>query len=131
MNQSEPEALPKTITLLLFSAGGLDFGAPAAQIIKTVKGTTHASENHIRLPWAISPEKNEQISLVVNIIEEKEVLVPIDDIEEIATVSIADISPFPAIIEPFLLSKGLWGVLLRKGRFFFMVNFAEISQITC
>lgn len=131
MNQSEPEALPKTITLLLFSAGGLGFGAPAEQIIKTVKKTTHASENHIKLPWAISTEKNEQISLMVNTIEGKEVLVPIDDIEEIATVSIADISPFPAIIEPFLLSKGLWGVLLRNGRFFFMVNFAEISQITC
>ncbi|WP_027360193.1 hypothetical protein [Desulforegula conservatrix] len=121
------ETQSRTITLLLFSAGGIYFGAPAEQISKTVKTTVQNVDTLRNLPWEISPEKDEQVSLIVHTSDDEEFRVSIDDIEEIAAVGLNEISPFPAFIEPFLLSKGIWGVLSRNGRLFFMVNFDRIS----
>jgi len=117
----------RTITLLLFSAGGIYFGAPAEQISKTIKTTEQNVDTLRNLPWEISPEKDEQVSLIVHNPDEEEFLIPIDDIEEIATVGLNEIIPLPAFIEPFLLSKGIWGVLFRNEHLFFMVNFDKIS----
>jgi len=128
MNHNESaETHSKTITLLLFSAGGIYFGAPAEQISKTIKSTEQNTDKLLDLPWRNSAKKNEEVSIMVRTPDEEEFMVSIDDIEEIAAVGLNEISPFPAFIEPFLLLKGIWGVLFRNGRLFFMVNFDRIS----
>jgi hypothetical protein len=129
MNQDESEVGQRTISLVLFKAGGFGFGAPAGQVSRTIKRKIQTDDIYGPVPWEISPEEGEKIILITHTKGKKEVMVPVDEVEEIVEARLEEISPFPEIIEPLLVSKGLWGVFFRGGHLFLLMDFFKDQHI--
>ncbi|MEI6206682.1 MAG: hypothetical protein WCP20_07865 [Desulfuromonadales bacterium] len=47
----------------------------------------------------------------------------IDVMEDIAEIGLYEILPFPPLIEPFALRKGMWGIMVRNNRLILLVDF--------
>ena len=52
----------------------------------------------------------------------------IDFMEDIVGFRKVDIHPFPELLEPFTLRKGLWGVVVKDGRMILLVDFIRLLR---
>ncbi len=52
----------------------------------------------------------------------------IDSMENIAEFNQNDIRPFPALLEPCALRKGMWGILLLDGKMVLLLDFQRLAR---
>lgn len=121
------------LNLLLFSVAGVSFGIDADQVsgVAAYNGETgkdlfwfHEELGYGGLPVTYySPT-------VVSIRYEGEVpyRVIIDSMEDIAEFGHDEIKPFPALLEPLVLCRGIWGVLPANGRMILLLDFERLLR---
>lgn len=121
------------LNLLLFSVGGVCFGIEADQ----VEGmAVYSEEENDDLFWfhnllnygydSITYSSPTIISIRTSGFRKYRVI--IDSMEDIAEFSQNDIRPFPALLEPFALRRGMWGILLRNGSMVLLVDFQRLIK---
>jgi len=128
-----PQLFP--LTLLLFSMGGVDFGAEAGQVLGAAAHASGTGEQetpplwfHRAVDFAGEPAYLSPTAVLVNTREKTPCRVIIDAMQEIVEVGAQEIRPFPAVLEPFARRKGLWGVFPRAGRMFFLVDLERLAD---
>lgn len=106
------------IGLLLFTLGGVRFGVDAEQVLATAPYHGERGEEipflHERIGFgAASPRYLVPTVIAFGARQGGRRRVVIDGIEEIAWFHLDDLRPFPAVIEPLALRRGMWGVAPR------------------
>lgn len=122
-----------SLNLFLFSVGGVHFAIDAEQVAEVNAYDGEQSED---LFWfheemGYGDKKVRYHSPTVVTIRTGEVLpyrVIIDSMEDIVEFSWNNISLFPALLEPFVLRKGIWGVLPRKGTMILLLDVKRLSR---
>jgi chemotaxis signal transduction protein len=122
-----------SLNLLLFSVGGISFGIDADQVAEIAAYEGETSEDlfwfHEEVDYGgrtvgyCSPT-------VVTIRSGNDFTyrVIIDCMEDIAEFSHSDIALFPALLEPFSLKKGMWGILSRQGKMTLLLDFERLLK---
>ncbi len=116
------------LDLLLFSVGGAHFGVDAGQVTGIA---VYEGEQADDLFWFHTEMGYEDNSVTYNsptIVtirtgKGSPYRMIIDSMEDIAEFNLNDIRIFPAILEPFVIRKGLWGILSRNGIMVLLVDF--------
>ncbi len=133
MSSHLPAAEENCLNLLLFSVAGVSFAVDLEQIDGMAE---HAGELPDDLHWfhdelgfacqAMTYRLPTVLSIKTGSGTPYRVI--IDNMEEIAEFSFSSITPFPDLLESHLLSRGLWGVLLRAGKMVLLVDFQRIAS---
>ena len=121
------------LDLLLFSVGGVHFGVDASQVARIA---VYDGEQPDGLIWfheeleyrGVAPAYISPMVITLKTKYVQSYRVIIDSMEEIAEYSQDDISLFPALLEPFALRMGLWGVLVRQGRMILLLDFQRLLR---
>lgn len=116
------------LDLLLFSVGGVYFGADTGQVAGIA---AYGGEQGDDLFWfhqelGYGAELTAYLSPTVVTIrtgDEQSYRVIIDSMDEIAEFHQDDIIPFPELLEPFAIRRGLWGILAGSGPIVLLVDF--------
>jgi chemotaxis signal transduction protein len=120
------------LNLLLFSVGGVSFGIEADQAESIAAYTAEALSDLFWFHDVVDYGYDTINYLSPTIITVKTGdfftrRVIIDAMEDIAEFSLNDIRPFPPLIEPFALRKGMWGILARNGNMVLLVDFKRLT----
>ena len=121
------------LDLLLFSVGGVHFGADAGQVAGIA---VYDGEQADDLFWFHEEFEYGDAALTYSsptVVTIRTTGVPsyrliIDSMEDIAEFSQNDIRLFPALLEPFAIRRGLWGVLPRNGIMVLLVDFQRFLR---
>lgn len=118
----------ESVNLLLFSVGGVSFAIDADQVaeIATYRGETADDLFWFHEEVGYGDRMVNYHAPTIITIRTDEVAsyrVIIDSMEDIAEFSHNDLTLFPALLEPFVLRRGLWGILLRQGRPVLLLDF--------
>jgi chemotaxis signal transduction protein len=121
------------LALLLFSVCGVHFAVDTDQVAEMVEFNGLKSEDLFWFHEEIGFGNRSVAYYAPTIVTIKTVgsdsyRVIIDSMEDIADCSKDDISLLPPLIEPFALRKGIWGVLSRKGRMIFLLDFYRLKN---
>lgn len=119
------------LKLLLFAVGGVHFGLFAEQVVKV---TAYRGEQSDHLLWFhrelgfLTQEMAYGAPSVVAIRMPDGQLynLVIDAMEDIVTCRYDDIHLLPALVEPFALRSGIWGVLPRHGKLVLLVDILRL-----
>lgn len=121
------------INLLLFSVGGVFFGIDADQVAEIAAYTGEKGEDlfwfHEEMGYGnekFSYHSPTVITIRVNGISLYQVI--IDAMEDVAEFNSNDIRIFPALLEPFSLLKGMWGILPWHGNMVLLVDFHRLGK---
>ena len=121
------------LNLLLFSVGKACFGVDLEQIDGMAE---HSGELAADLHWLHealgfgdepTPYRLPRV-LSIKTDSGQPYRVIIDNMEEIAEFRWTDITPFPALLEPQILKRGMWGVVQRDGQIILLVDFQRIAR---
>ena len=124
---SSPGNNPSSLHLFLFSVGGACIGVDADQVSSIEAYDSddnsltwfHEIMNYgVRTVDYIRPAV---ITLKTASCLPRRLIV--DSIEEITEIALEEIYPFPELLEPYLLTYGLWGILIRRNRMIFIMDF--------
>ena len=121
------------IDLLLFSVGGVHFGADAGQVTGIAVYDGEQAEElfwfHEKMGYG-DREVVYDSPTVVTIRSDKgsPYRVVIDSMEDIAEFSQDDISLFPAMLEPFSMRMGMWGILQRHGEMVLLLDLPRLLK---
>jgi len=123
--------LEKYLNLLLFSVRGVHFGIDAEQALETAAYDGEGADDllwfHEELEFAMTSAVYAAPTIItVGTRGGRQYRVIIDAMEDIAEYSWQDIRPFPAIMEPFTMRNGIWGILPRNGRMTLLVDFIRL-----
>jgi chemotaxis signal transduction protein len=123
------------LNLLLFSCEEVHFGIDAAQVRAVSAYDGERSEDLFWFHEAMGycDESVVYVSPVIVTIstdDGRPYRVIIDSMEEIAEFRRSDIHPFPALLEPFALRSGIWGILCRNGRMVILVDFNRLAGLS-
>ncbi|GAM09100.1 hypothetical protein OR1_01374 [Geobacter sp. OR-1] len=121
------------LNLFLFSVGGVHFAIDPEQAVEMIP---YEGEKDDDLFWfheelAFGDEAvTYQAPVIVTIRtgDPRPYRVIIDSMEDIAGFCTDDIRPFPELLEPFTLRKGLWGVVVKDGRMILLVDFVRLLR---
>ena len=136
----EPPPVPKEeqtysgpINLLLFSVGEVFFGIDADQVTEIAAYTGEKGEDlfwfHEEMGYGnekLSYHSPTVITIRVNGISPYQVI--IDAMEDVAEFNSNDIRIFPALLEPFSLLKGMWGIPPWRGNMVLLVDFQRLGR---
>ncbi|OGU06530.1 MAG: hypothetical protein A2075_08260 [Geobacteraceae bacterium GWC2_58_44] len=120
-----------SLNLLLFSVEGIDFGIDAEQALGTAAYDGEEApgllwfHEELELPTASAVYLTPAI-VTVGTRGGGEYRVIIDAMQEITEFYLNELRPLPAIIEPFAMRKGIWGVLPRNGRLTLLLDFVSL-----
>ena len=117
--------------LLLFSVCGVHFGVAAEQVAGITSFDGAAADDlfwfHKELEFGdASPTYAAPMVATIRRGCEQSYRVIIDKMEDIAEYSQNDIRLFPELLEPFVLRRGLWGILLRNKTMVLLVDFHRL-----
>lgn len=134
MNDRETTSGELQLNLLLFSVGGVCFAVDAEQV-DGMSG--YAAEESDSLLWfheMLGFGDREVRYRAPTVLSVKTVAcrtcqVVIDNMEDIAEYSVHDLAPLPALLEPFAIRNGIWGVLKRDTALTMMVDFHRIANL--
>ncbi len=123
----------RTLHLLLFSVGGICFGVDAGQVAEM---TAYNGESDVDLFWfheemGYADKAVRYQSPIIATIKAgmgSQYRVVIDSMEDIAEFSQSDISPFPSMLEQFVLRRGCWGILLRQKQMIVLLDFRRLLR---
>jgi len=103
------------LEILLFRVGGVCFGVEADQVERVDSCGEGAQEGsfwfHDLVDFGEWPVVYRAPTLLLVKIAGEAVGVVIDAVRDIAEFGLDAIRPFPPLVEPFVLPKGMWGVL--------------------
>jgi chemotaxis signal transduction protein len=121
------------LDLLLFSVGGVHFGADAGQVVEiAVYGGEQADDLfwfHKELEYGdVAPTYFSPTVVTIRTGGVQPYRVIIDSMEDVAGFLQNDIRLFPALLEPFALKRGMWGILLLHGRMVLLVDFIRLLK---
>ena len=121
------------LNLLLFSVGGVCFGIEAEQVEEMAASSAEEGNDllwfHDVLNYGSdSITYSSPTILTIRTGGSSAYRVIIDSMENIAEFSQNDIRPFPALLEPFALRMGMWGILLLNTRMVLLVDFQRLLQ---
>ena len=125
---------PASLNLLVFSVAGVRFGCDADQ----AEGVAaYRGDQGDELCWfheelgfgGPAPEYGEPSVVTVRTADAGGYRVIIDRMEDLVEVTLDDISPFPQLMEPFVLAKGMWGVVEREGGMILLVDFLRLLHV--
>lgn len=117
-----------SLNLLLFSVGGVSFGVDADQVAGIAEYRGDDGEDlrwfHEELDYG-GREVGYQSPTVITIRSGAELpyRVIIDSMEDITEFRQDEITVFPALLEPFVLRSGMWGVMSRPGKLVLLLDF--------
>lgn len=121
------------VNLFLFSVGGVHFAIDADQAVGM---TPYTGEEAGDLYWlheevgfgdkAITYQS--PVIVTIKTLDNQPYRVIIDSMEDIAEFRQNDIRLFPELLEPFMLQKGIWGILPRNGRLVLLVDFQRLLK---
>lgn len=121
------------LNLLLFSVGGVHFGMDA-ELAAAI--TEYGGEQAEDLFWfhqvlgygSDTIVYHSPAVVAIRTEDSRSFRVIIDMMEDLAEVSMLDIRPFPPLMEPIVLPKGMWGILAREGRIILLVDFQQLLR---
>ncbi len=121
------------INLLLFSVGGVHFGMDAELAAAITEYHGEEAEDLFWLHDEIGyggamPLYSAPTVVTVRGKDSRSYRVIIDKMEDIAEISSVDIQPFPLLVEPFALRRGMWGVTVREGHMVLLVDFTRLLR---
>lgn len=130
---NDPATLPEgySLNLLLFSIGGVSFGIDAEQVEAIGEFNT---DNVVDYTWSHElvnfgdnqPEYNSPTILFIKSPLQSSCQIVIDCMEDVTEYSVNAICPFPSLIEPYLLSIGMWGMLQRGGKIVLLLDLMQM-----
>ncbi len=134
MNDWETTSGVVRLNLLLFTVGGVCFAVDAEQVDGMSGYQTGESGNllwfHELLGFGYRDVTyREPAVLAIKTVESGSCRVIIDNMEDIAEYSVSDIVPLPALLEPFAVRNGIWGVLKRDSVLTLLVDFHRIANL--
>jgi chemotaxis signal transduction protein len=117
------------VQLLRFTLGQVGFGVLASQIqalreYQELPGEPGACWFHTRLGFPDAPRYHAPTAALVS-----GTWLVLDAIEELLEVPLDAIRPFPSLVEPFSLRRGLWGVLPSHGRLILLVDLQQMLKL--
>lgn len=116
------------LDLLIFSVHGVRFGVDAGQVAGI---ETYDGEQADDLFWfhreldyggAESPYRAPVVA-AIRTGSSSSYRIIIDSMEDVAEFSQQDISLFPALLEPLVMRKGMWGILSRYNSMVLLIDF--------
>lgn len=131
----EAPGRPRTLNLLRFEVGGACFAVESSQIAALLPfpgpGGSSAAWFHQALAYAETPTYRAPVLAVVPVEEGPPRQLVMDALDELLDVGLDEIQPFPPLIEPFALRKGLWGVLPRGRQTVLLVDLRRLLAPAC
>ncbi|MDD5285675.1 MAG: hypothetical protein PHD54_07430 [Desulfuromonadaceae bacterium] len=120
-----------TLNLLIFSVAGVFFGIDADQVAEI---SAYQGEKGEDLFWfheemGYGEKAVRYSSPAIATIRNGGVApyrVIIDSMEDIAEFKHKDIRLFPTLLEPYLLRRGIWGILPRNGNMILLLDFKRL-----
>lgn len=133
--QGEAPGRPRKLNLLRFEVGGACFAVESSQIAALLpfpgSAGSSASWFHQALEYAEAPTYRAPVLAVVPVEEGPPRQLVMDALDELLDVGLDEIHPFPPLIEPFALRKGLWGVLSRGSQTVLLVDLRRMLAPAC
>lgn len=128
---SDPDG--KQLNLLLFSVGGIHFAVDAEQAAGLAPYDGEDADDlfwfHEELDFgAVAVTYHSPTIVTVRTPDARPYRVIIDSMEHIGEFSQADIIPFPPLLEPFSLRRGMWGILVRNGRVVLLLDLLRLLK---
>jgi chemotaxis signal transduction protein len=116
-----------SLNIIVFSVGDVVFGIDADHVAEIA---SYNGEDADDLLWVHKElvyggmEVSYVSPTVLSIMTESEKLyrLVIDNMKDISECSMADVRPFPALLEPFSLPYGLWGILSVQGTMILLLD---------
>lgn len=126
--QPANEEISGSLNLLLFSVGGVHFGVDAGHVSSVNAYDDSQSQNlswfHEELQYGDAAVKYISPTVITIRTAGSELYrVVIDSMTDIAEFNLDDIHLFPAMLEPFALKKGMWGIICRNGTMVLLIDF--------
>lgn len=135
MSEPSPSYEFSSLNLLLFSLGGVCFGVDSEQI--EAIGAYHVTAGEVDALWAhnllgfgdVTVTYSMPTVLTVtsdNATDSRRII--IDSMEDLCEYPCKAIIPFPAMLEQYLLKRGMWGLLQIQDKIVFLIDFKRIIQ---
>lgn len=122
--------VPEQISLLLFRVGEVPFGVDAEQVLATEPYRPEEGEELRRLDRELgfAPSQVFRAPTVITVGARGGTIsrIVVDALEEIAEFPLDDFRPFPPLLEPHCLRRGMWGVLRRGGALVLLIDFTAL-----
>ncbi len=121
------------LDLLLFSVEGVSFGVDAEQVEGILSwqggGADGLAWFHRELGYAGDTITYRAPSVLkIRTEDARNYLVIIDMLQDVTRVVAGDIHPFPSLVEPYALHKGMWGIVVKDGRMILLVDFQRLMR---
>lgn len=121
------------LNLLLFSVGGVFFGVDAEQVDGTFSCQGEEADDlfwfHRELGYGDDTIVYDAPAILsIKTGDSTSYRVIIDQMEDVTGISTADIYPFPSLVEPFALRKGMWGIMVKDDRLILLVDFFRLLK---
>jgi hypothetical protein len=123
----------KQLNLLLFSVGGVHFAMDAEQASGLTPYDGEEADDlfwfHDELDFGDASITYHSPTIVtIRTRDARPYRVIIDSMEHIGEFSQDDIVPFPPLLEPFSLRRGMWGILSRHGTIVVLLDFQRLLK---
>jgi chemotaxis signal transduction protein len=119
------------LDLLLFSVGGVSFGVDAEQVeeILSWQGGDGSAWFHRELGYPSDTISYRAPSVLkIKTEDAGHYQVIIDLLQDVTRIVAGDIHPFPPVVEPFALHKGMWGIVVKDERMILLVDFQRLMR---
>lgn len=122
------------LNLLLFAVGGVCFAVDAEQVDGLSGYFPEEQEGLLWFHELLRFGGKEAVYRAPTVLSIKRAgsgscQVVIDNMEDIAEFNVSGIVPLPALIEPFAVRNGIWGVLKRDSALTLVVDFYRIANL--
>jgi|GEM_PF-862979 len=128
--QNPPDMEFNALNLLLFSVGKVLFGVDADQVARISAYKNEMDEDlfwfHEVIGYGEKTVEYHTPTIITIRTTDGPRHVIIDSMDEIAEFSPNEIGLLPALLEPFALQRGIWGVLPRDGSIILLVDFNRL-----
>lgn len=117
------------MTLLLFAVGPVRFATDVRQVKALLPHEGHdrpVAWLHRELGYVATPTYRSPTNAVVPLGQGPTAEIVIDAMDTLLEVGLDEVQPFPALLEPYALPSGMWGVLLREGHPVILVDLAKM-----
>ena len=131
--QKEQQINFHSLNLLLFSVGGVHFAIDAEQAAGMTPYDGEEADDlfwfHEELDFGAAPVTYGSPTIVtIRTRDARPYRVIIDSMEHIGEFSQDDIIPFPPLLEPFSLRRGMWGILVRNERVVLLLDLLRLLK---
>lgn len=126
------ELTETSINLLLFSVGSVRFGIDIEQAAEITEYPGEESDElvwfHTEMEYSCTPVYTQPVIISVRTEDSRLYRVVIDKMEDVTEMRVIDIRPFPSLLEPFVLRRGMWGIVESGERMVLLVDFQRLLR---